>query len=84
MHQRLKLAQGKVSRVSRYCPTDLFSEDGARRRRALAALFEEPQNNLVVFRAGEAVLDHGQHRVPGAGPPALRDLPGWLLRHFHS
>ena len=46
------MAQGKIRRLSEFCPLDLFSEDAGRMRRALLALLAEPQNNLRLFRNG--------------------------------
>jgi hypothetical protein len=56
MHQHLKLARGSIDRVSAYDPLDLFSNEGARVRRALDALVECPQNNWRVWRHGERVF----------------------------
>ena len=41
--------QGKVKRLSNYNPLDLFSGEVQKVEAALAALFEEPQNNLQLF-----------------------------------
>ena len=45
-------AQGGISRASEYDPLDLFSKDPDRVRCAVAALLENPQNNLRIFRNG--------------------------------
>ncbi len=52
--QRLKVAEGKVTEVSRYDPVDLFSADRSRVCRAVTALVDTPQNNLKVFTFSEA------------------------------
>ena len=53
MHQKLKESQSKISAVSRYCPTDLFSGDADCLNFALDALLENPQNNCKIFVDGE-------------------------------
>eukprot|EP00884_Botryococcus_braunii_P007651 jgi/Botrbrau1/16888/Bobra.150_2s0102.2 len=55
LKQLLKLAQGHVSRISRYNPLDLFSGRAERLARALSALLEDPQNNLKLFVNGHPV-----------------------------
>jgi hypothetical protein len=52
MHQRLKLADGDIDRISDFCPLDLASSDARRVHRALAALLRTPQNNLRLFFNG--------------------------------
>jgi len=52
LHQTLKLEQGSISSRSAYDPLDLFSNQKERMVRALIALFDNPQNNLSVFRGG--------------------------------
>lgn len=56
LHQTLKLKQGSISSRSAYDPPDLFSNQKERMVRALISLFDNPQNNLSVFRGG--------HRCP--------------------
>ncbi|KAL3138530.1 Inositol-pentakisphosphate 2-kinase, variant 3 [Trebouxia sp. C0010 RCD-2024] len=55
LHQKLKLAQGKIQNSSAYDPLDLFSTDPTRMQRALRALFACPQNNLKLFLNGQPV-----------------------------
>jgi inositol-pentakisphosphate 2-kinase len=56
-----RLLQGKIAARSAYDPCDLFSGDPLRLRSALAALLEQPQNNLLLFRdAGKRELAGGQ------------------------
>ncbi|EGG14938.1 hypothetical protein DFA_10812 [Cavenderia fasciculata] len=52
MHQLLKLKDGSVDRISKYCPIDLYSLDRSRQLRALDSLIDCPQNNLKVFKDG--------------------------------
>lgn len=54
----LRGLQGKISKISRYDPLDLFSSDPLRVQQALLAVFEEPQNNLRMFLGGKAVQLH--------------------------
>ena len=54
----LRGLQGKISKISRYDPLDLFSSDPFRVQQALLALFREPQNNLRMFLGGKAVQLH--------------------------
>ena len=61
MHQKLKLTDGKIVSISGYCPTDLFSGDERCMEFALAALFENPQNNLKVFLDGVPVFNEQTH-----------------------
>ncbi|XP_014670079.1 PREDICTED: inositol-pentakisphosphate 2-kinase-like [Priapulus caudatus] len=56
MHQVTKLKDEQIGRLSAYCPLDLFSGVLSRTRRAIRALFEDPQNNLRVFYAREQVF----------------------------
>lgn len=53
LHQTLKLEQGSIASRSAYDPLDLFSNKKERMVRALIALFDNPQNNLSVFRGGD-------------------------------
>ncbi|KAL3682538.1 hypothetical protein R1sor_000560 [Riccia sorocarpa] len=68
MHQTLKLKEGKIKEISKYCPLDLFSgtEDGI--LKALRDLFATPQNNLRVFHNGEEVFGD----FDGLSPEAAR------------
>ena len=61
MHQKLKLASGKILSMSGYCPTDLFSGDEECMEFALAALFQNPQNNLKIFLDGAPVFNEQMH-----------------------
>lgn len=61
MHQHLKLAQGKVRRVSEYSPLDFFSGDKESQARALRGLIACPQNNLRVFANGVKVFPHKEY-----------------------
>lgn len=54
-HQVLKLHDGEIDRVSRYCPLDLFSGDRQRTRIALESLIQDPQNNFRIFVDGIVV-----------------------------
>ena len=68
---------GAASQGHSLCPLDLYSSDEARIRRACAALFRSPKNNLRVFDASTAALVFGG--LAGDGPAqrqALRALTG--------
>ncbi|KAI4389935.1 hypothetical protein MLD38_002101 [Melastoma candidum] len=56
MHQVLKFQNHEIEDLSDYDPLDLFSGSQERIRRALKALFSNPQNNLRVFLNGSLVL----------------------------
>jgi hypothetical protein len=63
--------QGKIQRLSAYNPLDLFSGSPQRMEAALAALFEEPQNNLRLFLAVQLPKDG---KLPGG--PTMQQLGG--------
>lgn len=50
-----KLRNGKISRLSAYCPIDMFSGKPEAMRKSLNALLESPQNNLRIFRNGHLI-----------------------------
>lgn len=52
MLQRTKVAEGKYTRPSQYCPVNLFSGDINRVFFALQSLVLDPQNNLRIFKDG--------------------------------
>ncbi|EFA81684.1 hypothetical protein PPL_05678 [Heterostelium album PN500] len=52
MHQYLKLKDGSIHSISKYCPLDLFSGAVDRQKRAIRALLECPQNNLKIYKDG--------------------------------
>ncbi|EPS63025.1 hypothetical protein M569_11760, partial [Genlisea aurea] len=56
MHQALKLKQGKISKLSKYDPLDMFSGSKDRVQNAVTALFETPQNNFRVFLNGSLIF----------------------------
>jgi hypothetical protein len=66
--------QGKIQRLSAYNPLDLFSGSPQRMEAALAALFEEPQNNLRLFLGGAAVQLPKDGKLPGG--PTMQQLGG--------
>nr|XP_005987157.1 PREDICTED: inositol-pentakisphosphate 2-kinase [Latimeria chalumnae] len=55
MYQRLKVANGKWKKISKYCPLDLFSGNKQRMCFALTSLLQEAQNNLKIFKNGELI-----------------------------
>lgn len=56
--QLLKLARGRITKTSRYCPINLFSGCPIRMKGALEELIRNPQNNLRVFK--DLVLAYGE------------------------
>ncbi|KAL2611231.1 hypothetical protein R1flu_022923 [Riccia fluitans] len=56
MHQILKMKEGKIKGISKYCPLDLFSGTEEGILKALRDLFVTPQNNLRIFYNGEEVF----------------------------
>ncbi|XP_020551028.1 inositol-pentakisphosphate 2-kinase IPK1 isoform X5 [Sesamum indicum] len=52
MHQLLKLHQGKIRKISKYDPLDMFSGSKDRVQKAIKSLFLTPQNNFRVFLNG--------------------------------
>ena len=85
LHQRLKLAQGRVTQLSEYCPLQLFSGKPDLVAAALRGLLATPQNNFALCRDGELVFGGAGGRAvvrPGSlqarGPslsPILHSLP---------
>lgn len=56
MHQHLKLQQGKIKTMSKYCPLDLFSGNVEGIHKALVQMFETPQNNIRIFLKGVEIF----------------------------
>ena len=52
MHQYLKLEKRKISKISEYCPLDLFSKDKRRMKKSIYDLLQNPQNNLKIYEDG--------------------------------
>lgn len=55
--QYLKLKNGRIKRVSSYCPIDLFSGQAECMNRALKGLIDNPQNNWKMFQDGKMVYN---------------------------
>ena len=54
IQQYQKLRSGKVVEVSQFCPIQLFGEP-ANQLKALCALLQTPQNNLILRKDGQRV-----------------------------
>lgn len=59
--QYLKLSRGRISRMSKYCPLDLFSGCPQRMRGAIRNLIHTPQNNFRLFK--DLVLVYGESKT---------------------
>mmetsp|Transcript_2311 Transcript_2311/g.4828 ORF Transcript_2311/g.4828 Transcript_2311/m.4828 type:complete len:1317 (-) Transcript_2311:48-3998(-) len=68
--QQEKLRAGKISRVSEYDPVKMLSKDPQKIYEALAAAFDEPQNNLRIFLDGKGIFSEGMLKK-AASPDAL-------------
>ena len=72
------LKQGRIKRLSTYNPLDLFSGDPLRMEIALAALLDNPQNNLRLFldgaRVPEAALQDTFSGLSSGGASAIFNL----------
>lgn len=75
LKQYAKLYQGKIDRISRYCPLDLFSGDRQRMKRAVFDLFENPHNRFKIYKDGDLIYTENK------GDPLVveKDLRKWLL-----
>jgi inositol-pentakisphosphate 2-kinase len=72
MHQHFKRMNGKIEKVSEFCPLDLYSMDEERMKRALEKLINCPQNNLKLFANGsqisyENIADAIRDAIPADG-----------------
>lgn len=59
-NQNLKLARGRISHASDYCPINLFSGCPIRMKSALEELIHNPQNNLRVFK--DLIFAYGESK----------------------
>lgn len=72
LHQHLKLSQGKVDRVSEFCPLDLFTSSERRMGKALHSLIATPQNNLRFICDGKLTdLTKLIQKVPNITPSTI-------------
>ncbi|XP_059470979.1 inositol-pentakisphosphate 2-kinase [Neocloeon triangulifer] len=60
MKQYLKLKNKSISRLSDYCPLDLYSGNKQRMKDAIQALLVSPQNNLKIFKDGYLIYGEGE------------------------
>ncbi|EFC38675.1 predicted protein [Naegleria gruberi] len=51
--QLTKLKQGLITSFTKFCPTNLFSSEEARVRKAIEDLIQNPQNNMKIYINGE-------------------------------
>ncbi|XP_054274148.1 inositol-pentakisphosphate 2-kinase isoform X2 [Macrosteles quadrilineatus] len=75
LNQYLKLSNGAVSRISQYCPLDLFSGDEKRMSKAMRALLRTPQNNLKIFKEGILVYSDECDDLTGVLKDWLKPSP---------
>lgn len=53
----IQIDQGKIKKLSQYCPVDLFSGYCNRMKKAIRGLIEEPQNNFRLCKNGLLIFD---------------------------
>lgn len=57
LKQYIKLNEKQISKISKYCPLDLFSGNKIKIRKALKSLIENPQNNFKLFKNGMVIYN---------------------------
>ncbi|CAG9580917.1 unnamed protein product [Danaus chrysippus] len=57
LKQYIKLNENQISKISNYCPLDLFSGNKIRIKKALKSLIENPQNNFKLFKNGMVIYN---------------------------
>jgi len=55
LKQKIKLVQGNIDEITRYCPMDLFSGNSHQMERAIRGLIDNPQNNFQIFKDGNLI-----------------------------
>lgn len=63
MMQHLKLAKGRINRVSNYCPIGLFSGCPAKMKHSIKQLIKNPQNNFRIFKDSSIIFHEGS-KIP--------------------
>ncbi|KAJ6598784.1 Inositol-pentakisphosphate 2-kinase, partial [Pseudolycoriella hygida] len=66
--------EGKIRKISRFCPIDLFSGYPNRMKKAINGLIEEPQNNFRICKNGEFIFDNKTE--PNAINSIIKDIFG--------
>lgn len=53
--QKKKLQSGRIVRVTKYCPKDLYSGDIKRMQEAVLNLLKNPQNNIQIYKNSKLI-----------------------------
>ncbi|KAL0325762.1 UNVERIFIED_CONTAM: Inositol-pentakisphosphate 2-kinase [Sesamum radiatum] len=89
MHQLLKLHQGKIRKISKYDPLDMFSGSKDRVQKAIKSLFLTPQNNFfgsLAFGGMDGSADSASYTLDQAFLDGLKHIivakDGMHIKYF--